>query len=128
MYFNYKYFFSVVLLALVDANYRFLYVDVGASGRCGDAGIFADSSLKKAIDVKVLNLPDAGYLPGTQTPCHYHIIGDDAFPLSVNLMKPYLHRNLEKSVWIYNYRFSRARRVPVVENAFGIMSIKSVRN
>ena len=45
--FNYKHFFSVLLLAMVDANYRFTYVDVGAAGRAGDASVFADSLLKK---------------------------------------------------------------------------------
>lgn len=120
LYFNYKHFFSIVLLALVDAEYRFVYVDVGAPGRCGDAGIFANSSLKRALDENLLNLPGAGYLPGVESPCNYHIIGDDAFPLSLNLMKPYPHRNLEKSVKVFNYRFSRARRV--VENAFGILT------
>ena len=36
----------LLFLALVDANYKFLYVDVGASGRTGDTGMFAASSLK----------------------------------------------------------------------------------
>ena len=48
--FNYKQFFIVLLVALVDANYKFIYVDVGAAGCSGDAGVYGDSTLKKAID------------------------------------------------------------------------------
>lgn len=33
MFYNYKGFYSIILLALVDSDYKFLYVDVGANGR-----------------------------------------------------------------------------------------------
>lgn len=105
---------------MVDANYKFIYVDVGAAGRAGDAGIFADSALKKALTTNSLDLPDAIALQGISTKISHHVVGDDAFPLNARLMKPYPYRNLEKEKRIFNYRLSRARRV--VENAFGILA------
>ena len=52
-YFNYKDFYSIVMLALVDHKYKFVAVDVGSYGKDGDAGIFAKSplgnNLSKAI-------------------------------------------------------------------------------
>ena len=38
-YFNYKGFHSIVLLGLVDADYTFIWVNVGATGACSDAQI-----------------------------------------------------------------------------------------
>lgn len=122
MYFNYKNFFSILLLAVVDANYRFIYVDVGATGRSGDAGVFEASTLKSTLDTNALSIPNPGSirLHSSSVPCNYHLIGDDAFPLRKDLLKPYPHRNLTFEQRIFNYRFSRARRV--VENAFGILA------
>lgn len=40
-YYNYKHYNSIILFALVDANYKFIYVDVGANGREGDAAVQA---------------------------------------------------------------------------------------
>ena len=62
-YFNYKGFHSIVLLALVDANYKFLYIDVGANGLCSDGGVFKDSNLYKALEDGTAGLPS---LPITQ--------------------------------------------------------------
>ena len=39
-YFNYKGYHSLVLLAMVDARGKFMYIDDGANGSCSDAGIF----------------------------------------------------------------------------------------
>ena len=39
-YYNYKGFFSLVLLALVNTEYRIFWIDVGSSGSSSDAQIF----------------------------------------------------------------------------------------
>ena len=61
-YFNYKGFHSIVLLALVDAEYNFLYVDVGCNGRVSDAGVYNKSSLCSAIENNSIHLPEDEYL------------------------------------------------------------------
>jgi len=50
LFFNYKKYFSVILLALVDADYRFMFIDVGAEGSCSDAGIFRECGLMNVIN------------------------------------------------------------------------------
>lgn len=108
-FYNYKGTFSIILLALVDDQYCFEYIDVGANGRASDGGVFSKSSLKSAIEDNLLKLP-----PNTV------FVGDDAFPLKEYLLKPYSHHGpLTQKEKIFNYRLSRARRI--VENAFGLL-------
>ena len=86
-------------MALVDADYKFLFVDIGAAGRCGDAGVFNQSKLKSCMDHNDLNFPEPQLLQSTAEEehlCSYHIVGDDAFSLRTDLMKPYPHKCPEK--------------------------------
>lgn len=119
-YFNYKNFHSVVLLALVDANYKFLYTDIGANGCVSDGGIFKDSNIYEALEMETAGIPPHTPLPNDDVPIPYAIVGDDAFGLRTWLMKPFPHRAMTREERIFNYRLSRARRV--VENAFGILA------
>ncbi|XP_011292455.2 uncharacterized protein LOC131803498 [Musca domestica] len=119
-YFNYKKTFSIVLLAVVNANYEFICVEVGANGRASDAGVFAQSEYKRRYDEQSLRIPKPRQIKNASYELPYVLVGDDAFPLSSNLMKPYSRQKLEKEHLIFNYRLSRARRI--VENAFGIIS------
>nr|CAI5855057.1 unnamed protein product [Callosobruchus analis] len=48
-YYNYKGGHSIVLLGLVDARYRFIYVNIGVNGRHSDGGVFSRSNLAYAI-------------------------------------------------------------------------------
>ncbi|XP_017263686.1 protein ANTAGONIST OF LIKE HETEROCHROMATIN PROTEIN 1 [Kryptolebias marmoratus] len=111
---------SLVLLAVVNASYQFLYAHVETQGGASDSGVFAHSDLRTAVDRNLLNLPPAQSLPGTDVSMPYVFVTDEAFPLQPNLMKAYPFRQLDHDQRIFNYRLSRASRV--AENAFGILS------
>ncbi|GFW79609.1 protein ALP1-like [Trichonephila clavipes] len=113
---------GIVLLALVDANLKFLYVDVGTNGRVSDGGVWGKSKLRQAITNGDINIPEAAALPGSASKLPFVIVADDAFPLMPNIMKPYPGSNLSKECLVFNYRLSRARRVS--ENAFGILAAR----
>uniref|UniRef100_A0A915EJN1 DDE Tnp4 domain-containing protein n=1 Tax=Ditylenchus dipsaci TaxID=166011 RepID=A0A915EJN1_9BILA len=57
------------------------YKDVGNYGKDSDGGIFGKCSFKEALDRKVLNLPEAKNLSGTDVFTPLFIVGDAAFPL-----------------------------------------------
>lgn len=120
-YFNNKSFFSIVLFALVDADYNFLFVDVGGQGRISDGGVFKNSMLYKKIESRKMNLPPPKHLPRKNKEIPYVILADEAFALTNNVMKPYSGvYNIGSKERVFNYRLSRVRRI--VENVFGISS------
>jgi len=115
-FFNYRHSFSVVLLAFIDARYKFTVVDDWSYGRNSDGGIFVYSKLGKCLETPLGILEDK-QLSGTSRLAPHVIVGDEPFPLETYLMRPYpgspSKGDNEKS--IFNYQLSRARRV--VENA-----------
>lgn len=48
-FYNYKQFFSIVLLAAVNVNAEFITYDIGAAGRMSDSQIFNNSNMKVTI-------------------------------------------------------------------------------
>lgn len=109
-------------MGIADAEYKFLYVDIGCNGRISDGGVFGKCSFAQAMHENRLNFPPPLALPHRQIPMPYVLVADDAFALEVNLMKPFPGRNLNTSQRVFNYRLSRARRI--IENAFGIMAAR----
>ncbi|XP_011170279.3 protein ANTAGONIST OF LIKE HETEROCHROMATIN PROTEIN 1 isoform X2 [Solenopsis invicta] len=121
-YFNYKEQFSIVLLGLVDAQLRFIYVDVGTNGRVSDKGIWNKCDLKQHLEKNDIHVPPPNPLPDTDQDFPYVIVGDEGFALSTNVLIPFPKEQCtgRRERRIYNYRLSRARRC--AENAFGVMA------
>lgn len=105
-YYNYKHYFSLVLMACVDADGIFLTIDVGDYGRNSDARVFRRSSLGIALENSALDIPEPRPLPGWENKGNFphYFVADGAFPLKKNLMRPFPKRSLNKERRIYNYR------------------------
>jgi len=56
-YFNYKKTFSIVLMAIANADYEFIMVDIGSNGRVSDAGVFSNTLFYKNFQEKKLKIP-----------------------------------------------------------------------
>ena len=56
-YFNFKGFFSLVLLAICDAKYCFTFVDIGQYGSGNDSGVIKLSHMGKCFEDNSLNVP-----------------------------------------------------------------------
>jgi len=117
-FFNYKKSHSIVLMAIVNANYEFILVDIGEAGRQSDGGVFSHSNLGIAFEQKLLKIPKPRALPGSSKKFPFVLVGDEAFPLKDYLVNPYSRDSFQIKEKIANYRISRARRQ--VENVFGI--------
>lgn len=119
-YRNYKGSDSIILMGMIGPEYEFLFADVGMNGRNSDGGNWSQSPLKLALESGALNLPEPSELPGRLRKVPYVCTGDDAFPLSTFMMKPYPQKGLTPEKRVFNYRLSRMRRIS--ENGFGILA------
>lgn len=122
LFYNYKGYNSIVLLAITDSKYRFIYVDIGAYGKESDSTIFHNSKLYDSLMKGSLPIPISKPLPGFQEPVPFVFIGDEAFFILNNVRRLYSGKHLTVKQRIFNYRLSRARRY--VECTFGILANK----
>lgn len=110
MYFNYKDYFSYVLLAVVDAeNFLWMSAQMGKN-------VIPQYSRSRTFE----KLNNGTWKPRPlyetlQKDMSYVLFGDEAFPLSTDLLIPFRSTHLD-------YRLSRARRY--VECDFGILANK----
>ena len=79
----------VVLLALVDANYKFAITDIGGYGKSSDGGLFTRLIMVKSLEANTLNIPNSKPPPNIEEPLPFLILGKAAFPLKKYLLRPY---------------------------------------
>lgn len=124
-YYNFKRFHSIILMAVVDANYKFISIDVGGKGSEGDAHLFSRTAFGRMLkqDDPILHFPPDAHVGSNNLP--FFFVADDAFSLLKRIMKPFKpkqRQQLTAEETNFNFRLSRARHC--VENAFGLLSQK----
>lgn len=77
-YHNFKNFYSIVLMAMVDSNYRFVWGTGGFPGNSHDAVIFQSTKLYSDIKEGTFIPQLSKDVNGVQVP--QVVIGDSAFP------------------------------------------------
>lgn len=93
-------------MAAVDANYKFIMVDIGAYGANHDSTVFANSEFGRSWLNRdpVLKVPEDAALPGQNVPTPYFMVADEAFGLKKNIMTPFPGKNLSTRNRLFNYR------------------------
>ena len=77
-----------MLLAQVDTEYRFHWVDVGSRASSSDTQIFNRINLREKIVDGTLGLPPPKPLGEAGENLHYFFLGDDTFALMPWIVKP----------------------------------------
>ena len=66
------------MLALVNGQYKFRWVDAGTAGSCSDAQIFNACQLKRRIEDGRIGFPDPAPITQGGRDVPYFILADDA--------------------------------------------------
>ena len=108
-------------MALVDAEYRFIWASVEAPVNTHDSTGLESTDLWKRIVVGEMIPKVVQQVEDVETPPL--ILGDGAFPLRKFMLKPHGDAILSDDKRYVNYRNSRARLI--TEGAFGRLKIRS---
>ena len=82
---------------------------MGAAGSTSDALIFKHTDLRHS---------ESQGIGGSKV--NFFLLGDDAFPLMLRLMRPYSSHTMDLKEMVFSYRIRHGRTV--VENAVGILT------
>jgi hypothetical protein len=95
LFYNYKHFFSILLLPLVDANYCFIAEDVGQLESAA-IPMFLRNQAGRKLESTKLGIPGSRPLHNDENwkGMLFVFVGDEAFALSDHVLRPYPNRNL----------------------------------
>lgn len=123
--FNYKHYFSIVLLAVVDTNYTFLYINVGFYRKYSDLTIFKNFTLWSLLTWTKLNIPEACPIVNTNIIENHVLVDDEAFNFFEYIQRPYSKRNFTQKKNVYLIIDTPVHNMGTfVQCAFGILSNK----
>jgi hypothetical protein len=111
-----------VLTGIANSNYEFIYFNFDTNCRVSDGGVLEYTDSYDKLQNECLKTPESSDVKGRKLP--YVFVGDDAFSLIRDFLKPYNVKQLTRERKIFNYRLSRARRI--IENVFGILVAKDL--
>ena len=94
--FNYRGFYSVALMAFVDADYKFIWEDLGSTGSASNTLIYTNSEIKELAEDETITFPAPDPLPNDYQDVPYFFIVDGAFALRETMVKPYSRRGLDR--------------------------------
>ncbi|KAJ8928126.1 hypothetical protein NQ314_019352 [Rhamnusium bicolor] len=117
--YNYTNFYSIILMALVDSNYEFIYDDVGKQGRLSNSGAIEWTKFYQLLKTGNLKCPPKN---ANVVGLNFVIIDDESFALYPHFLRPYSQGELTYDRKVFNYRLSRARNV--AEDAFGMLAAR----
>ena len=108
IYYSYKKWFSIILLAVVDADYSFSRWMLGAPGSENNATVFEKWDFMQVLHDNQVSLPACRSLHGGNSMKRYPLwlIGDGAFLLKWWMMKLFRRSRLAAAETILNYRLS----------------------
>ena len=94
----------MVLLAIVDANYKFLFIDFGTNVRASDSGVLQNTLFYEKFMEKKLHIPEDEDVSENLKDVPYVFVVDDAFSLTTNILKPFRQANLDSANReVFNY-------------------------
>ena len=110
-----KGYYSIVLITVVDANYKFIFADVGCQCRISGSGVMRNTHFRSKLVNRHLNLSKPKPFPTipsffhshSNVPIPYFFAGDDAFSPETNIMKPFAQQGFLKKEVFLTTGFSR---------------------